>query len=214
MREHKGVKSLNYNNRIWGVSLTITAIAVFGLAVRFLPDDGPRFTTIPLTQESEQHLVRIDPATNPKGHELQARKIELDTRFQQAVAMLHAHQYEYAIKALGRVLELSPRMPEAHINMGYAHIGLKEYKGAGDFFNTAIDIKPMQINAYYGLALAYEGQNKLHLALSAMESYVHLADKDEPYLPRARAAIWEWNEQIASAEPLSDTNMDNPATTN
>ncbi len=205
---------MNSNNRLWGVSLTITAITVFGLAVRFLPDDGPRSTTLSLAHESEKHRVRIDPKTNPKGHELQARKIELDTRFQQAVVMLHAHQYEYAIKALGRVLELSPRMPEAHINMGYALIGLKEYKGAGDFFNTAIDIKPMQVNAYYGLALAYEGQNKLHLALSAMESYVHLADKDDPYLSRAKAASWEWNERLVSAETSPDKQQDKTNTTN
>lgn len=205
---------MNSNKRIWGVALTVASISSLGLALQFLPEKPPHSATIPVTQESEKQAVRVDPKTNPKGHQQQARKAELDSRFEQAVAMLHANQFDYAIKALHRVLELAPRMPEAHVNMGYALIGLNQYKSAGDFFKTAIDIKPMQINAYYGLALAYEGQDKLRLALSAMESYIHLADKDDPYLSRAKAASWEWNERIASAETLSNDNQDNTSSTN
>ncbi len=187
---------------------------MIGLALRFLPAEGPQPATTAVTQKEEQRPVHIDPKTDPKGHEQQARKAELDTRFEQAVAMLHASQYDYAVKALRRVLELSPRMPEAHVNMGYALIGLQQYKNAADFFKSAIDIKPMQLNAYYGLALAYEGEGKLRLALGAMESYIHLAEKDDPYLSKAKSAAWEWNERLASAEASPDKEQGKTNTTN
>ena len=74
---------------------------------------------------------------------------EVEVRFQQAVYMLHAGHYDDAITALHRVIELSPRMPEAYVNMGFALLGMKKYKAAADFFNTAIEIRPYQGNAYW-----------------------------------------------------------------
>src|SRR3569832_66648 len=109
--------------------------------------------------------------------------------------MLHAGQYEYAITALHRVSALSPRMPEAYVNMGYALLGLKRYKAAHDFFQVAIDIRPYLGNAYWGLAAALEGLNDLPCAVGAMRTYIHLAPydpKSEDYVRRARAAFWEW----------------------
>src|SRR3569833_3074429 len=136
-----------------------------------------------------------DPVQDPRGHARAAREQEIDKRFQQAVMMLHAGQYEYAITALHRVIALSPRMPEAYVNMGYALLGLKRYKAAHDFFQGAIDIRPYQGNAYWGLAAALEGLNDLPGAGGAMRTYIHLAPSDpksEDYVRRARAAIWEW----------------------
>lgn len=133
-----------------------------------------------------------DPNRDSALHARQARTAEIDARFKQAVAMLHAKQYEHAATALHRVLELAPGMPEAHVNMGFALIGLKRYAAARDFFEAAIDLHPAQINAYYGLAEALEGLNDLEGALGAMRSYVHRSRPDDPYLRKARAALWEW----------------------
>lgn len=140
-------------------------------------------------------VKHADPVQDPRGHAIAAREQEIDKRFQQAVMMLHAGQYEYAITALHRVIALSPRMPEAYVNMGFALLGLKRYKAARDFFQTAIDFRPYQGNAYWGLAAALEGLNDLPGAVGAMRTYIHLAPSDprsEDYVRRARAAIWEW----------------------
>lgn len=135
----------------------------------------------------------IDPSEDPRGHAEQARAQQLQERFEQAVAMLHAKQYEYAVTALHRVIELSPRMPEAYVNMGYALIGLERYKAAADFFNTAIELRPYQANAYWGLAVSLEAAGDLPGALGAMRTYIHLAPPSEQeYVRRARAALWEW----------------------
>ena len=119
---------------------------------------------------------------------------EVKRRFNQAVVMLHARQYEHAATALHRVLVLAPQMPEAHVNMGFALLGLKRVNEARDFFEGATALKPDQANAYYGLALAYEAGGDVAMATGAMRSYLHLArDERAEHLSRARAALWEWD---------------------
>ena len=108
-------------------------------------------------------------------HQQQMKNREVQLRFQQAVVMLHGRQYDHAVTALHRVLELAPRMPEAHVNMGYAFLGLHRADAARCFFQSAIELRPQQANAYYGLALAWEATGDLAMATGAMRSYLHLA---------------------------------------
>jgi tetratricopeptide (TPR) repeat protein len=140
-------------------------------------------------------------------HQQQMQQAELRQRFEQAVVMLHARQYDHAITALHRVLELAPRMPEAHVNMGYALIGLQQPQAAGGFFQAAIDLNPRQANAYYGLALVAEAQQDYESALGAMRTYLHFsAAEDEAHRTRARSALWEWEEKLgrhAAAAPAT-----------
>ena len=121
-------------------------------------------------------------------------------RFQQAIGLLHAKRYDYAIAALDAVLELAPGMPEAYVNMGYAFIGLEEFGPAQGAFEKAIDAKVDQVNAYYGLAIALEGQEQYEPALGAMRTYIHLSEPDDPFLAKARSALWEWEAQLGRVE--------------
>jgi len=129
--------------------------------------------------------------------ELEARVME---RFQQGIALLHAKRYDYAITAMDSVLNMVPNMPEAYVNMGYAFLGLEEYGPARGAFEKALTIKLDQVNAYYGLAIAFEGTEELEAALGAMRSYIHLSKPDDPFVTRARAALWEWEAQLGRIE--------------
>jgi tetratricopeptide (TPR) repeat protein len=155
-------------------------------------------------------LVRLSapPATVSRlEHQRQMQQRELQDRFQQAVVMLHAKQYEHAVTALHRVLELAPRLPEAHVNMGYALIGLQKHDAARGFFEAAIALNPRQANAYYGLAMADEARGDYDAALGGMRTYLHLSQADdEAHRTRARSAIWEWEEKLgrhAAAAPAA-----------
>jgi len=162
------------------VMLVIMVMAVFVL-VR-LPDYAYDPTRAPF---SNRHSENAGVAQD-----------ELTQRFEQAIMMLHAKQYEHAITALHRVIQLSPRMPEAYVNMGYALLGLKRYHAAHDFFRTATDLNPYQANAYWGLAVALENGGDLKAALGAMRIFIHLAEPGNPFVRRARSAIWEWGNQL------------------
>jgi predicted Zn-dependent protease len=133
------------------------------------------------------------PAPAPAAGPDAGLPAELRLRFNQAVVMLHAKQYDHAATALHRVLVLAPQMPEAHVNMGFALLGLQRAAEARAFFDGALALRPEQANAYYGLALAWEAQGDRAMALGAMRSYVHLGRHESPaHLARARAALWEW----------------------
>jgi Flp pilus assembly protein TadD len=129
-------------------------------------------------------------------HQVQMQQAEVRQRFDQAVVMLHAHQYEHAVTALHRVIELAPAMPEAQVNMGYALLGLQHADAARAFFLAAIDLRPQQANAYYGLAMADEQRKDYESALGGMRSFLHLARADDPHRVRARSALWEWEEKL------------------
>jgi tetratricopeptide (TPR) repeat protein len=142
-----------------------------------------------------------DPAADPQGHMRAARQAEIRQRFEQAVAMLHARQYEHAATALDRVLQLSPRLPEAHVNLGFALLGLARLPQAEAAFQRAIDLKADQANAYYGLAMAQEAQGDLPAALGAMRAYLHLSPADDAHRAKARAALWEWEQRMGRHAP-------------
>jgi Flp pilus assembly protein TadD len=120
------------------------------------------------------------------------KRKEVDQRFQQGVVMLHAKQYDHALTAFHRVIELAPEMPEAYVNTGFALLGKGEFRAAADFFDEATTLRRDQINAYYGLALALAGQGNLRGAVEAMRTYMHRAPPQDPYRAKAEAALGEW----------------------
>lgn len=135
------------------------------------------------------------PAETPPSarspHEREVRRL-----FDAAVVMLHARQHEHAAVALDRVTRLAPGLTEAHVNLGFALLGLDRPAQARAAFERALDLHREQANAYYGLALAHEASGDLELATGAMRSYLHLARSERPeHLARARAALWEWQAQ-------------------
>jgi tetratricopeptide (TPR) repeat protein len=185
---------LKIDRRIIALVLTVAAI----LAIRFI------IVSVP---SSVKETVTVSPGADIAGerekHAATRTNDEVYRRFKQGVAMLHAKRYEHAVTALQRVLELSPGMPEAYVNMGFAMIGLEKYETAREQFKRAIAINAEQVNAYYGLAVALEGLNDLMGAIGAMESYVHLTTKDDPFKPRAQAALWEWRAAVKEKKEAS-----------
>lgn len=133
-------------------------------------------------------------------HVVEKRRQEIDLRFNQGVVMLHAKQYDMAMTAFHRVIQLAPNMPEAYANAGFALLGKKEYAMAADFFNDATKINRNQLNAYYGLAVALEGMGNRQAAIEAMYAYLHQAPKEDPFRRKAEAAIWEWREALSKEQ--------------
>lgn len=174
--------------RLRTIVATVAAIGVLGMVIGF-----------------GAHMQRwAARAFEPphKAHAKQAREREIDQRFGQAVIMLHAKQYDHAMTALHRLLELAPDMPEAHVNMGYALLGAGNPGAARDFFESATVLRPQQANAYYGLAVALEAINDLPAAIGAMRTFVHLSTERDAHVRKANSALWEWEarrDQLAHA---------------
>jgi tetratricopeptide (TPR) repeat protein len=116
---------------------------------------------------------------------------------------MQSKNYQKAIKAWHDVLKLSPKLPEAHVNMGFSLYELEEYDAAKNFFISAMELNPYQANAYYGLAIAYEKQGDLEAAIGAMRSYIHLASAGD-FIRKARSALWEWEALLKNRNDLPD----------
>ena len=130
---------------------------------------------------------------------------EMDLHYRRSVVMLHAKEYAHALVAIDRVLEFAPRLPEAYVNMGFALLGLERFRDAEQAFSTGIDLRPEQANAYFGLAIALEEGGDLGGALGAMRTFIHRTRSDDPFLPRARAALWEWETLLAEERAQAAT---------
>ena len=132
--------------------------------------------------------------------ELERADAALHQAFQRAVALLQSGEYEYAVKGFHDVLRAAPEMPEAHVNMGFALLGLEKYAEAKDFFDAAANLRPSQVNAYYGLAIAHEGLGELREAVTVMKAYAHLVADADPWRRKAEAAIWEWEAALGETQ--------------
>lgn len=189
-------------------AVTLMLVAIIALAiVVIVRHSGPVADVVPTPDVSTEQVPPARAAVGQdkdKAGQSDLRMARIRERFEQAVFMLHAGRYDDAVTALHTVLLLSPRLVAAHVNMGYALLGLKRYKAAGDFFRQAIDLDPYQGNAYWGLAEALEAENDLSGALGAMRTYIHLAKPGDPYLRRARSALWEWESQLKHGPPSAE----------
>lgn len=144
-------------------------------------------------------LATISPLHAPESTPI-VQSTEAQRHFEASVLLLHARRFDEARAVLLRVIDLAPGLPEAHANLGFALLGLRQPAAAREAFERAITLRPAQANAYYGLALAQESLGDLELALGAMRSYLHLGQREsEAHLRRARAALWEWESQLAQA---------------
>ena len=164
--------------RPWAIAATVLLVAAGGWLLELLPGSGPQ-------------------AFSPRQHAADKIRADIELRFQQGVIMLHAKQYDHALTAFHRVLQLAPEMPEAYVNSGFALLGMKRLKEARDFFESATLLRRNQVNAYYGLAVVLEDMGDLEGALGAMRTFVHLAQADDPFRRKAESAIWEWQETLA-----------------
>ena len=165
------------------ITATTAAVVALGAVIAWWPDSESWRGWFGI--QNAEAKARAD-------HVAQKRDAEIKARFDQGVLMLHAKQYEHAITAFHRVLELEPQLPEAHVNMGFALIGERRFDAARDFFHSATELRRDQVNAYYGLAVALKGLDDLPGAVGAMRTYLHRSTEEDPFRAKAQTTLREW----------------------
>lgn len=118
----------------------------------------------------------------------------LRKQFDAAVMELAHGKASVAAEQFRSIIAIAPGLVEAWVNLGYAELQSERCDDALPAFARALALRPAQANAYYGMAVCHEVQGDLARARGAMRSFVHLAAQDDPFLPRARAALWQWQQ--------------------
>jgi len=181
--------SRRVDRRLVAIPVAVIVIAVGGYVINVTQFEAEDAST------GNQGMI----AAHAKVDDARARRAHQS--FQQAVAMLQAGEFDFAVTALHDVLSIYPALPEAHVNMGFALLGLGEARAAADFFHSASDLRPTLHSAYYGLALAERQNGHDKAALAAMQAFAHLAAQDDQHLPRAQEFVWELQAATKKASP-------------
>lgn len=156
-------------SRLRALFLMLSILVLVMLVPKDLPKDFDFTAAVPASQRD-----------NPREEDARLQR-ELATRFQQGVAMLQLGEFEYAVTAFHRVLVLAPRLPEAHLNMGFALYELKDYLGAQRFFEGAKALAPDFLNVEYGLAVSLFAQGQTVEAVHHMGRYLSGLKRDDPF---------------------------------
>lgn len=124
---------------------------------------------------------------------------EFKQRSAEADAALKAGQFMKALAAAQRMRELKPDLPDSYVKAGFAFNGMGRFKEAFAPLSQAIDLDPMQADAYFGMAVVQEGLGNLEGALGGMRTFLHVTQDADParlQVAQARAAIWEWESKL------------------
>ena len=82
----------------------------------------------------------------------------VDARYTLAVAQRHRHRWSEALASLDRVLAVRPGYGRAHQEVGYNLLGSRNYAGAGEAFERAVEADPSLLNSWKCLARLYGGR--------------------------------------------------------
>ena len=105
------------------------------------------------------------------------------------VSYLLSQQYDAAIAAADRALEINPRLAEAYVVRGEAYLdGKGQFDQAIADFNRALEINPGFDGAYYNRGLAYARKGQYEQAISDFNKVLEINPKDaRAYWNKARA---------------------------
>ena len=82
----------------------------------------------------------------------------VDARYTLAVSQRHRHRWSEALASLDRVLAVRPGYGRAHQEVGYNLLGSRNYAGAGEAFERAVEADPSLLNCWKCLARLYGGR--------------------------------------------------------
>ncbi|OUS27931.1 hypothetical protein A9Q98_08615 [Thalassotalea sp. 42_200_T64] len=213
--------------RVRALAVLVIAIALIGFLLKQTPDSWvvgdqknydnnatiPTYLIKPEQDKAEESEPVILAKLDPKGHASQQQHLQLQQQFSDAAELLRIGHHQQAITVLHKVLQQQPNMVEAHVNLGFAMLGLKDLQKAANSFAYALELRPEQANAYYGLALVAEQEQDYEIALSAMRTYIHLRE-DDLYIAKARAALNFWQQQLAQQKQTQQTTKTKELTEN
>ena len=91
-------------------------------------------------------------------------------------------QHEPALEHLIKAAKINPNFGETYNKMGGVQLWLGKYDDAIESFNAALRLQAAAPLAHYGLALAYEKQDKLTDATKEMQTALALAPGNQEYV--------------------------------
>jgi tetratricopeptide (TPR) repeat protein len=156
-----------------------TADRSFVSRLRSLPADRggdySAFRRVVVADDAQGLALRL-PAAATAGAVADMKAADLHRSGYEA---LRAGNYEQAITLLKRVVELEPKNKTAWINLGQAHMGLRQYEPAIEAFKKQVEVNPYDEYAYNNLGRVYALQRRYDEAESAFRKQLEMNPLDK-----------------------------------
>ncbi|HEX5734504.1 MAG TPA: tetratricopeptide repeat protein [Blastocatellia bacterium] len=155
-----------------------------------LPKCYPVFVLIVFALFSDSlALAQGEPAQEPKEF------LEIQRT---GASYYNRGEYEKAIVAYKRAIEINPDSTEVYYHLGMAYSSLGKYKEAVEAYTRAIRIRPDYAAAYYNLGHAYSNLDRHDKAIKAFrQSIRYEPDNVEAYVALANAYFDSGKEERA-----------------
>jgi tetratricopeptide (TPR) repeat protein len=141
----------------------------------------------------QQQLGNAADAAASFSRALELNPVDKDALIFLGMSFMSQGEYPNAIDAYERALEIDPSCVTSHYNLGTAFLNSKpesnrsaeDYHRAGHHFHEAIRVHPDYADAYFNLALCYQGCGEHQDALDTFQHALEL----EPKMQEAADAI-------------------------
>ena len=123
----------------------------------------------------------------------------LEARYTLAVAQRHRHQWSTALGTLAEIHKVKPDFGRAHQEVGYNHIAMRNFPGAGAAFERAVNADPSLVNSWKCLAKLYQDDGNIKRLGTVRDQIVFLES-----LPSELLAVISYlsDDRLADAERL------------
>ena len=129
--------------------------------------------------DSLQELTLDAPAVGASSPASDVKAADLDKRGYDALAAGH---FAEALTLFKRVIELEPKHATAWVQLGRAHVGLRQYEEAIAAFKKQVELNPFDEHAYDNLGYVYlqqrryadaEAQFRKQLEINPLDAFAH-----------------------------------------
>lgn len=160
------------------VGVAVALVAMLGLALLLLwssqnnEPPAQAATALPPEPPVEAAAPTTPPATAPPPETVSVQPSEaLITKLLNEAETLREKEPERAVQIYQEVLDIEPQNTQALEGMGWSLLALKRFQGALDYFVVAIEAGVQSENVMLGLAIAYEGTERIEEALDAYRNF-------------------------------------------
>ena len=119
----------------------------------------------------------FNPPMPARGAGVQAGATAEEAR-RAGIALYDTGEYEKAIEAFKRAVQLAPDSEESHYRLGLAYGSLGRYKEAVEAYNRAVRINPDYAAVYQNLGHAYSNLSQYSKAITAFRKAIQFAPDD------------------------------------